>query len=170
MASLIEELVSVLENENTHYEELMEIAKDKTNIIVQGDLANLQEVTSKEQSIVDKITSLEKKRLEVIKDIATVVNTEPESITIKEVVEMLKGRPEEQNKLALIHDRLQKTLNYLASINEMNQNLIQESLEMVNFNINLINSIRQAPETANYTKGAYTKGSMGNLGAFEAKQ
>jgi hypothetical protein len=43
---------------------------------------------------------------------------------------------------------------------------------MVNFDLSLIQAMRQAPETANYNKGAYSSGSiMGSAnGMFDAKQ
>ncbi len=43
---------------------------------------------------------------------------------------------------------------------------------MVNFDLNLVQAMRTAPETANYNRGAYNTGSvMGNAnGYFDAKQ
>ena len=43
---------------------------------------------------------------------------------------------------------------------------------MVNFNMNMIQAMRKAPETANYNKGAYNTGSyLGTeTGTFDAKQ
>jgi hypothetical protein len=57
-------------------------------------------------------------------------------------------------------------------INSNNRELIQQSLEMVEFDMNLIQAMRQAPETADYNKGAYSAGNiMGmNKGGFDAKQ
>ena len=38
MASLIDELINVLEQENKEYETLMLLSKEKTPVIVKGDL------------------------------------------------------------------------------------------------------------------------------------
>ena len=42
MASLMENLISVLQEECTSYEELLELSMKKTQIIVQADLEGLQ--------------------------------------------------------------------------------------------------------------------------------
>ena len=45
------------------------------------------------------------------------------------------------------------------------------SLEMVEFDMNLLQAMKAAPETANYNKGAYTAGEVigTDRGSFDAK-
>ena len=53
----------------------------------------------------------------------------------------------------------------------MNKGLIQDSLEMVEFEMNLIHSLRQAPVTANYNKDAYNANVRSSgRGMFDTKQ
>ena len=59
MASLMEELVSTLEQEETLYGELVPIAEEKTRVIVKNDLEALQKVTEQEQLLVDRAANLE---------------------------------------------------------------------------------------------------------------
>ena len=59
MASLIENLISVLEQENSEYEVLLELSRKKTPVIVKGDIERLQEITDEEQNIIDRIHALE---------------------------------------------------------------------------------------------------------------
>ena len=61
MAGLINELIDVLTEEISCYEELLKISKGKTDIIVEGDVVSLQNLTSHEQEIVGKTIKLEKK-------------------------------------------------------------------------------------------------------------
>ncbi len=74
MASLVENLISVLEQENTEYEALLELSRKKTPVIVQGDIVRLQEITDEEQNIIDRIYNLEMKREGHVRDIADVIN------------------------------------------------------------------------------------------------
>ena len=57
-------------------------------------------------------------------------------------------------------------------MNNHNKDLIQRSLEMVQYNMNVVKSMKTAPETANYNRSAYNAGSM--MGSaqkgFDAKQ
>ena len=85
---------------------------------------------------------------------------------------MLSARPVEQNKLAAAHDRLKVVVGQMTKVNEQNRELIRSSLEMVEFDLNLLHSMKSAPQTANYTRGAYSSGTfMGRSSSgFDAKQ
>lgn len=50
--------------------------------------------------------------------------------------------------------------------------LLAERLDMVGFNLNMIRAMKSAPQTANYSRDAYTNGqSLGIFhGGFDAKQ
>lgn len=171
MASLMETLMDVLEKENTEYEKLVVLSKEKTPVIVKGDIEKLQEIIDKEQPIIDVINQLERKREEAMKDIAIVLNKDVTTLKLKNLIQMLKGQPKEQHKLALIHGKLSSTVNMMASVNENNKMLLEHSLEMMGFEINLYQSMKKAPETANYGKDAYSTGDvLINTNGFDAKQ
>ena len=57
-------------------------------------------------------------------------------------------------------------------VNERNRELIESALEMVQFNMRVIQSMNKAPETANYNRGACNTGDViGTVNkAFDAKQ
>lgn len=169
MASLIEELITVLEEEDKKYKELVELANQKTPIIVKGDLDGLRVITTKEQDYIEVLNRLEKRRIDAIKDIALVLNKKEEDLTIKTIIALLEGQEKEQKKLSEVHDSLRQTLSNISTLNDMNKNLITASLEMAEFNINLIKSMYQAPELGNYGKDAYNTESTLNYGVFDAK-
>lgn len=172
MASLMENLIDVLNRECLEYEELLELSERKTPIIISGDLEALQKITDEEQITVGKIQNLDKKRVEVVADIANVLNKDVEHLKLKDFIQMLEARPAEQKQLASAHDRLQTSVRGLKRINEQNRELIANALELVEFDINLLHAMKTAPETANYNRGAYSSGStMGvSSSGFDAKQ
>ena len=170
MASVIQELVSILEEEQQIYETLIPIVTEKTKVIIKNNLETLQKITEQEQLVVDKVTVLEKKRSEVIINIGIIMNRKPEELTLAEIIKMLKNQPEEQKRLNDIHNNLKRTIQRLQTINYQNRSLIEQSLEMIEFNMNLIQSTRMSPGN-NYTKGAVS--SQNNAlqpGMFDAKQ
>ena len=172
MASLMENLISVLEEECTSYERLLELSMKKTQIIVQGDLEGLQKITDEEQIIVGDINRQDAKRQETTKDIANVLNKDVTNLKLADIVDLLEARPVEQKQLATVHDRLKDVTKRMAMINEQNKELIRHSLEMVEFDLNLIHSMKSAPQTANYDRGACNRGSIIGRGnsSFDAKQ
>lgn len=154
MAGLIDELVDTMSKENDIYKELIPIADEKTRVIIKNDLEALQEITDREQRTIEKINALERRREEVIVNIGTVLSRNPGTLDMKTLMEIMKKQPEERAKLARIHDELRDTLKRLVTINDRNKVLIQQSLEMIEFNMNIIQSTRMSPGVNNYTRGA----------------
>ena len=60
----------------------------------------------------------------------------------------------------------------IAMANDQNGELLKNSIEMVQFELNLLQSMKAAPETANYSRGGYGTGdTMGySRRGFDAKQ
>ena len=48
--------------------------------------------------------------------------------------------------------------------------LVNQAMELVEFDMALLKSMRQAPETANYNRQAYNTGELLGSGGFDAKQ
>ena len=171
MASLIEELLDTLEKENSEYEILLELSERKTPIIIRGDIVELQKITDEEQDVVSRISHLDQKRETVTKDIANVINKDVETLKLSTLIHLLDKQPKEQAKLAVVSDKLQDTVRRIKRVNDQNAELIKQALEMVSFDMNLIQAMKQAPETANYDRGAANVGgTLGAVGGFDAKQ
>ena len=164
MASLIDELIDTLKSEYEIYQLLIPLANQKTQVIITNDLNSLQEITGKEQEAIDKISLLEHRREAVMQNIKTVISRK-EELTVKGLVELLNNQPKEQKALSAIRDQLRD------EINNRNKSLIQQSLEMIEFNMNFIQSTRMSPGNNTYTKGAskYEAEARGT-GMFDAKQ
>ena len=172
MASLMENLIQVLGQECMEYEGLLTLSRQKTQIIASANLEELQKITDDEQEVVDRLNRLEKKRVEVTVDIANVLNRDVESLKLSNLVEMMSTRPEEQAKLAEAHQKLKTAVGELRRINEQNKELLESAVEMVEFEMNLLQAAKAAPETANYTRNAYNSGTQMGVtnGSFDAKQ
>lgn len=171
MASLMEELISVLQEETKIYEDLLVVSDEKTAVIVKNDIGKLQEIVDKEQETIDVITALERKREEIVRSIAMVVNRKPDTLTVAEIIRMLDKQPQEQKELAAVHKQIRSVVERLQQMNHHNRELLERSLEMTEFNINLLQSMNQAPETANYNMGAYSGSQMGaSQSMFDTKQ
>lgn len=171
MASLMEELIATLEKENHEYEKLLELSMRKSDAVALRDVAQIEKITDDEQIVVSNITRLDSKREEVTKDIANVINKDVESLKLSVLVELMSRQPSEQKRLSDIHDKLKNTVHRVKMVNESNSKLIAETLEMVEFDMNLLRSMRQAPQTANYGRNAVSSGAeLGAIKGFDAKQ
>ena len=154
MASLMEDFMDVLEKENGEYERLTELSREKRQIIIDGNIPALEEITSREQDITSILKNLEKKREEVVNDMSIV----------------LSKKPKEQQQLRELKEKLHTTLEQMAEINNQNEVLLQQAIEMAEFDLTLFKSMRQAPVTANYDKRANNTGDLLGSSGFDAKQ
>lgn len=154
MASLIEELISTLDAEKAVYEELVPVSEQKTKVLVKEDLQGLKDVTAQEQLLIDRAGVIGHKREEVIKNIGLVLNMKPEELDITTLARILAKQPEEKQRLAALHDSLRVIMKRLVDVNERNKELIENSLEMVEFNLNFIQSTRMSPGNNNYNRNA----------------
>ena len=170
MASLMEELISTLSQEKDLYLALLPIAEEKTKAIVANNLDELQEITSREQTAVGKISALERKRDEVIANMGIVLGRKPQELTLAELIRITEKQPKDQAVLAELKDALGTAVRKLADVNERNNVLIKHSLDMIQFNMNLLQSTRMV-QGNNYTKSA-GKSIPGatQTGMFDAKQ
>lgn len=170
MASLMEDLMDVLKKEEEQYLGMIALGKRKREIIIKADIPALEQATAEEQDIASTLQNLAKRRTGVLNDMATVLGKNPEHVTISKMVGYLEGQPVEQQRLREQRDRLLKTGEDMKTINQQNEVLLKQALEMVEFDLTLLKSMRQAPETANYNRNACNTGDLLGGSGFDARQ
>lgn len=170
MASLMEDFISILEKENGEYERLTELSQEKRQIIIDGNIPALEEITSREQEVTSVLKNLENKREEVVNDMSIVLSKKPEELTVTNMIAFLNKQPKEQQQLKELKEKLRTTLEKMADINAQNEVLLKHAIEMTEFDLTLFKSMRQAPTTANYDKRANNTGDLLGSSGFDAKQ
>lgn len=166
----MEDFMDVLEKENGEYGRLTELSREKRQIIIDGNIPALEEITGREQEITSILKNLEKKREEVVNDMSIVLSKKPEELTVTNMIAFLNKQPKEQQKLMELKEKLHNTLAEMADINGQNEVLLKHAMEMAEFDLTLFKSMRQAPVTANYDKRANNTGDLLGSGGFDAKQ
>ena len=170
LSHLRSQLLDVLGKEEKQYQELITLASEKTDAVVQGNIEHLTDVTTREQDAASVLLNLSNKRNRVLTDMATVLGQSPEEMTITKMIGYLNKQPKEQEALTRQRDRLLEAGAKMQQLNRQNEALLKQALEMVEFDLTLLRSTRQAPETANYDKNAYNTGDILGSSGFDAKQ
>ena len=170
MASLVEELINVLAEEESIYKKLTEYGEKKRQIIIDADIPELEKLTDLEQQASDELLTKSNKQIALLGDIATVLGKTDEKMTVTRLIGYLDKQPDIQSKLTETRDSLLDTADQLQKINDLNSQLLAQAIEMTEFDITLFKSMRQAPETANYDKSAYNTGTILGSSGFDAKQ
>lgn len=156
MASIMDEFISVLEKENEVYQDLTQLSKLKTDAIVYSRVDDLNRITEAEQEVMGELMKLEKRRTAVRNEMSKILRVPAESLTLLSMANMFEKRPEDKKKLLDLRERLRLTLIEVAKINKENEALLKQSMDLLEYDMNLIRSTRVAPTTANYNKDAYS--------------
>lgn len=166
MAGLIEDLITVLESQYENYKDLLDLSLEKRQAIIDNDVESLQKITNIENTLVSRNQKLEKKRITIIDDMALVLNKKKEDMTIDGLAEMLKNKPE-HDTLVAVAAKMRGVLNDLKVKNDNNKALIENSLDYIDFCMNLIRD--KVTNKQNFTSYPGAE-DVDEKGFFDAKQ
>ena len=136
-----EELETILEKELNTLILLKDISFDKTDMIINNHIQDLEQTTKKEEVLINEIGLLEEEREKLFDLWGLKINT-----PISDVIEKI---PEDNKMLIIIKDKMRDIFEELQLRNKLNNDLIKENLDWIDFNMNLFTSF-QAPQ--NYGK------------------
>jgi len=153
----IDNLIKVLEYENKLYGQLYSIAESKTGVVVKAEIDTLQQLVGKEQKLISELNKLQDVREQIIGQVAQTIGKDPREVTISQLTVHL---PEDQaEKLNRSRDKLKETVGKLTDKNDLNQQLIKNALEYVDFSLNLLT--QPAPQTPQYGRKGNETGAKG---------
>ncbi|MBO5247449.1 MAG: flagellar protein FlgN [Eubacterium sp.] len=170
MASLMDDLTKVLESETVKYKELLDLSESLREALIESDVPAVERLTANQEEVSNEIQSLEHRRARIMNDIAVVLNKDPKSLKVSDLETSLASQPALQAQLSSVRSDLRDTMDSLKQVNRVNQTLLRQSMELLEFDLNLFRSMRQAPETANYNKSAVNTGDLLGSRGFDAKQ
>ena len=147
------ELKNILAQELNVYQELLKLAKDKTKLLVDRKLTELQASVEQEENLVQQLVELEPLRQEQVMAIAG----EP-VIKLEVLVEKLSDESIKQ-ELIDIGSKLREIVEEIRVINEGNQRLAQVGLEVAQHTLKIMT---RAPKPVTYGPGG-SKGNNNNM-------
>lgn len=166
MAGLIDELVILLREQSEDFSDLAALASEKSEAIVKNNIEHLQKITNIEHSLVGKNQKNERRLVQMMNDVATVLNVNTDSLTISHLVELLKDQPG-HGALDEVGTALRQAADELRKRNEQNRKLIENSLEYIDFSMNLMRS-SQTPPSYYTHEGEEIPGTVSTF--FDTKQ
>ncbi len=150
-----DELMSILEKEKKILHRLKDITFEKTDILIKDQVDRLEEMTKEEEELIIQIAAAEEERLKLMDSWGLDIN-----ISITQVIDNI---PEGGEELELLKEQLTGLLIDIHARNALNNDLIMENLQWLDFNMNLISNV-QSPPT--YGKG---KQRQSNNSLFDRK-
>ncbi len=145
MASLIEDLINMLQDQFNNLQDLLGLSEEKKDVIVQNNLEQLQFITGLENTLISRNNKFEKAINELMSDIAMVLNLDQSSVKLSTVSTALNSPEKEQ--LNELTEKIILVATKLKEVNEQNRILIDHSLDYINFTVNLYSSASEQEPT-----------------------
>lgn len=134
-------LYDLLKIEAETYRNLLSLSKSKTDVIIMGKVQELEAIVKAEQTIVSSIGKLEAERDKIVDKMVKTKKLEMEmfeengKISLSTIINQMD--PKQAENFKLIRKQLEKLINELRCVNDKNSCLINNSLEYIEFSINL---------------------------------
>lgn len=150
-----EEIELLLKEEIKVLKAIKHISYEKTDTIMKSEIKDIEDITRQEEKHISEMSSLEKKRIELFNSWGVSKDT-----SISNVIEKI---PEGKEDLTLLKDEMLELVSDIDIRNKLNNDLIRENLDWIDFNMNLITSVHSHPSYGN------DKDKKGNINIFDKK-
>ena len=127
------------------HEAILELATEKTTCLTKGDISHLKSIMQKEAVLLKQLQRLEQERQRLVLFFMRSKGLVTESGTLTELLPHVDE--EEQKTLSSFQKHLIQLITKLKEKNELNQQLIQDSLRFVNLSLDVLHPEQ---ETGNY--------------------
>jgi flagellar biosynthesis/type III secretory pathway chaperone len=128
------------------YKELLHLADKKGDVLVQGDVKLLGEITEIEQNLILKLGKLEEERFKLMDQIAKAHEKDVSEVKADFFINILDR--EEAKAFSAIHDEFKSVLIEIEVKNQRNEEMIKNALDYIDFSIKLLTDAGEAK--ANY--------------------
>lgn len=164
MSDLNEKLILALEKDCEIYGEILRLGEEKKQIIVEGNIEELEKMTAREHALIASLMKLEEIRDKIITEIMNQTGLTTVNV-IDDIIAVLDE--DTQSKLLNVKRKLNNLMRDVKTVNESNGSLIKQSLDIIEFNVNLMTSMGET-ET-NYGGKANINYEKTKRNAFDAK-
>ena len=117
----------------------MQLARRKKDILVAGKIQELDKLLGVEQALLLRARQLEEERLSLLEGVGAELNMDPGELTREHLFSCLTG--EEREEAGRLEAELREILAQLQEENQLNQQLIQQALDFIEFSRGLLSGI-----------------------------
>lgn len=148
MEKIWQELFNVLADLLSAYQKMLELGNVKREALISAKVKEIEAVTKQEETLIIFINQADKIRKDLVEKIATHYQLTQETMSLSKIKQF--ASPDMEQKLADIELNFHNAVDELQKLNKTNNELIQQALHFVNFNINVLT---QNVASMNYAPG-----------------
>ncbi|WP_219834403.1 flagellar protein FlgN [Paenibacillus sp. R14(2021)] len=153
---IVETIIATLEEQADIYVQLLALAREKTPYLVGNKVDQLNATMQKERKLLKRAEELEQQRMRLSGQyFSSLGMLRYKGGKITEMIRTVTS-PQEKLRLTELHAVLRDSLEELQKVNQLNQQLIEQSLKFIDYSIDLMvedpsNDVTyQHPQSAGY--------------------
>ncbi|OXM86366.1 flagellar protein FlgN [Paenibacillus rigui] len=135
---------------------LLELAEQKKQVLIRNDVEQLMQIVSKENKLVKQIGELDLQRIEAIGQFMIEKGYKPNpKVTVSDLTKIIFN-VDDKKTLVGLQRQLLAAIRKLKEVNQVNQQLIMQSLQFIEYSIDIIAGppedevVYQHPQHASY--------------------
>jgi hypothetical protein len=164
---IVRKLIDILKGEADVYRNILDMGRKKTDVIVEGRIQELEAILKVEQKLIGKIAIIENNREETAENLAAELGLNTKNNGINEILTHLDVK--QANELEKNRENMINIFDEIKKINELNARLIKNSLDYIDFSINLLADAGLNNDSGNYNSSGETGNSISKRNFIDAK-
>ncbi len=165
MGESVDGLLDVLTKECGLYRDLYDLSRKKSEIILDGNVEGLTGILSVEQQLIIELGYLGAQREELIEELASSMDIDPQRLTLSQIITFLEENSEKRMKH--VWNDLSEVISQQKQINDLNESLIKNNLEYIDFSLRLLAG--QEELGVAYSKAGKTSAKQQNRNLFDKR-
>ena len=130
----MKQMIEILKKQLEIYKEILKISEDKTDIIVEDKVESLKPMVDREETLVSQYISLEKQRLQIIKEFASSKGINK----VLKVDDLCEFFPDDAEEMKSLKAEILDVTKKIKVKNALNQELVKNSLDYISFSVGLM--------------------------------
>jgi len=123
-------LMDVLNDLYKLHVEMLELAKHKRQVLIEGKINELSKIIQIESNWVKKVGKLEEERMVVLQNLLKEKGLSFQHVTMADLSKILTS-PKEKEQLQQMSSKLSEVMEEIKQINDLNTQLVQQSLDYI---------------------------------------
>ncbi|QQE74116.1 flagellar protein FlgN [Brevibacillus composti] len=130
-------LYELLDNLIQLHKAMLTLAGQKRGVLIKGDVDQLMAITTQEKKLIKAVDASENARQALVTQLFADQGIQRENGTLEDLIKLTTS-PEEKARLTAVREELKRIIGELRQENELNQQLLKQSLSFVTMTLDLI--------------------------------
>lgn len=136
--SSFEQLLDVMHSLDAAHHSMLDLAEQKKHALIRGDVEDLTRIVAKENKFIKQVGELDRQRVEAIGQYMIEKGYKPNPrVTVSDLTKIV-FQAEDKKRLMEAQKKLLGAIRKLREINQLNQQLIEQSLAFIDYSLDLM--------------------------------